>query len=60
MNDLNPADGQLTYDLDRAHVFHSWSAQGSLNPFISSICVALLASPGSVTKRDLNAGRRVL
>ena len=34
MNDLNPADGQLTYDLDRAHVFHSWSAQGSLNPFI--------------------------
>ena len=34
MNDLNPADGQLTYDLDRAHVFHSWSAQGALNPFI--------------------------
>jgi taurine--2-oxoglutarate transaminase len=24
----------LAYDLDRAHVFHSWSAQGSLNPFI--------------------------
>ena len=34
MNHLDPADGQLTYDLDRAHVFHSWSAQGSLNPFI--------------------------
>ncbi|MGV8969297.1 MAG: aspartate aminotransferase family protein [Microbacteriaceae bacterium] len=34
MNHLNPADGQLTYDLDRAHVFHSWSAQGSLNPFV--------------------------
>jgi taurine---2-oxoglutarate transaminase len=34
MNDLDPANGQLTYDLDRAHVFHSWSAQGSLNPFI--------------------------
>jgi taurine---2-oxoglutarate transaminase len=34
MTHLNPADGQLAYDLDRAHVFHSWSAQGSLNPFI--------------------------
>jgi taurine--2-oxoglutarate transaminase len=34
MTQLNPADGQLAYDLDRAHVFHSWSAQGSLNPFI--------------------------
>ncbi len=22
----------LTHDLDRAHVFHSWSAQGNLNP----------------------------
>src|SRR5688572_10675980 len=29
----NPADGALALDLDRAHVFHSWSAQGSLNPF---------------------------
>ena len=36
MNDqnLSPADGQLAYDLDRAHVFHSWSAQGSLKPFV--------------------------
>jgi len=34
MNDLNPADGQLAYDLDRAHVFHSWSAQGALSPFV--------------------------
>ena len=34
MTDLKPADGQLTYDLDRAHVFHSWSAQATLNPFI--------------------------
>jgi taurine--2-oxoglutarate transaminase len=34
MNDLNPADGQLAYDLDRAHVFHSWSAQGALTPFV--------------------------
>ncbi len=33
-HDLNPADGQLAYDLDRAHVFHSWSAQGALNPFV--------------------------
>ena len=29
----NPADGALALDLDRAHVFHSWSAQGSLSPF---------------------------
>jgi len=34
MPDLDPADGQLAYDLDRAHVFHSWSAQGSLAPFV--------------------------
>ncbi|WP_193509937.1 aspartate aminotransferase family protein [Cryobacterium sp. BB736] len=31
---LNTADGKRTYDLDRSHVFHSWSAQGSLNPFV--------------------------
>lgn len=24
----------LAYTLDRAHVFHSWSAQGTLNPFV--------------------------
>ncbi|MCU1549936.1 MAG: aspartate aminotransferase family protein [Glaciihabitans sp.] len=39
MNDLttppvNAAEGQRAYDLDRAHVFHSWSAQGSLSPFV--------------------------
>jgi len=34
MPDLDPADGQLAYDLDRAHVFHSWSAQGALQPFV--------------------------
>jgi len=34
MNDLNPADGRLAYDLDRAHVFHSWSAQGALTPLV--------------------------
>jgi taurine--2-oxoglutarate transaminase len=32
--DLDPADGQRAYDLDRAHVFHSWSAQGALNPLV--------------------------
>jgi taurine--2-oxoglutarate transaminase len=30
----DPADGKLAYDLDRAHVFHSWSAQGALNPLV--------------------------
>ena len=34
MTDLNPADGTLARDLDRAHVFHSWSAQAALDPFI--------------------------
>ena len=34
MPDLNSADGQLAYDLDRAHVFHSWSAQGPLKPMV--------------------------
>ncbi|WP_298228730.1 aspartate aminotransferase family protein [Gryllotalpicola sp.] len=34
MPELNPADQQLTYDLDRANVFHSWSAQGELNPIV--------------------------
>jgi taurine--2-oxoglutarate transaminase len=33
-DELNPADGTLAYDLDRAHVFHSWSAQGSLAPMV--------------------------
>ena len=32
--DLDPADGQLALELDRAHVFHSWSAQGALKPFV--------------------------
>lgn len=31
---MTSEDGQLAYDLDRAHVFHSWSAQGALNPFV--------------------------
>jgi taurine--2-oxoglutarate transaminase len=34
MTDLNPADGARAYELDRAHVFHSWSAQGALSPFV--------------------------
>ena len=34
MTQLNSEDGKRAYDLDRAHVFHSWSAQGSLNPFV--------------------------
>lgn len=28
------SSNQHTVDLDRAHVFHSWSAQGALNPFV--------------------------
>jgi taurine---2-oxoglutarate transaminase len=28
----DPARGQEVYDLDRAHVFHSWSAQKLINP----------------------------
>jgi taurine--2-oxoglutarate transaminase len=28
------AEGAAAYDLDRAHVFHSWSAQGALKPFV--------------------------
>ena len=34
MPELNPADGVLAYELDRAHVFHSWSAQGALTPLV--------------------------
>ncbi len=34
MTNLNPADGERAYELDRAHVFHSWSAQGALNPLV--------------------------
>ncbi|MES2170176.1 MAG: aminotransferase class III-fold pyridoxal phosphate-dependent enzyme, partial [Actinomycetota bacterium] len=30
----DPADGKLAYDLDRAHIFHSWSAQAALKPFV--------------------------
>ena len=28
----DPEAGKRVHDLDRAHVFHSWSAQGALNP----------------------------
>ena len=28
----NPEEGQRVYDLDRAHVFHSWSVQGAIKP----------------------------
>src|SRR4051812_34719198 len=31
---LDAAAVQRTYDLDRAHVFHSWSAQGALDPMV--------------------------
>lgn len=31
---LDPADQQRTLELDRAHVFHSWSAQGALKPMV--------------------------
>jgi taurine--2-oxoglutarate transaminase len=30
----DPAEGQRVYDLDRAHVFHSWSAQAALTPMV--------------------------
>jgi taurine--2-oxoglutarate transaminase len=30
----DPAEGKRVYDLDREHVFHSWSAQGALNPMV--------------------------
>lgn len=33
-HDVDSAEGTLAYDLDRAHVFHSWSAQGALKPFV--------------------------
>ncbi|GGF16880.1 aspartate aminotransferase family protein [Subtercola lobariae] len=31
---LSPEDGELAYELDRAHVFHSWSAQAALKPMV--------------------------
>jgi len=31
---FDPADGAVAYELDRSHVFHSWSAQGALKPFV--------------------------
>jgi taurine--2-oxoglutarate transaminase len=32
--EVDNAEGERAYDLDRAHVFHSWSAQGALKPFV--------------------------
>ncbi len=32
--DLDPADGARALELDRQYVFHSWSAQATLNPFV--------------------------
>ena len=34
MTTVNPDEGKRIYDLDRAHVFHSWSAQAALNPMV--------------------------
>jgi taurine--2-oxoglutarate transaminase len=30
----NPAEGKRVFELDRDYVFHSWSAQGPLKPFV--------------------------
>ena len=35
------AEGRRAYQLDRAHVFHSWSAQAQINP------MTILAAEGS-------------
>jgi taurine--2-oxoglutarate transaminase len=32
--EFDSAEGARAFDLDRAHVFHSWSAQGALQPFV--------------------------
>jgi taurine--2-oxoglutarate transaminase len=32
--EFDSAEGQRAFDLDRAHVFHSWSAQAALKPFV--------------------------
>jgi taurine--2-oxoglutarate transaminase len=31
---FDTAEGERAYELDRAHVFHSWSAQAALKPFV--------------------------
>ncbi|MGH3641552.1 MAG: aspartate aminotransferase family protein, partial [Mycobacterium sp.] len=35
------AEGKRAYELDRAHVFHSWSAQGQITP------MTIVAAEGS-------------
>ena len=32
MSDFTPADGRHVVDIDRAHVFHAWSAQDKISP----------------------------
>ncbi|WP_344731631.1 aspartate aminotransferase family protein [Nocardioides fonticola] len=49
---LDPTLDARTHDLDRAHVFHSWSAQGALNP--------LVIAGGSGTRLWDHAGRTYL
>ena len=34
MSAANPEEGKRVYDLDRKYVFHSWSAQATLNPMV--------------------------
>lgn len=34
MNDFVDLDPEVTYDLDRKHVFHSWSAQAQISPMV--------------------------
>ncbi len=33
-SDLTPLSAERTYELDRAHVFHSWSAQAQITPMV--------------------------
>ncbi|AXK36836.1 aspartate aminotransferase family protein [Streptomyces armeniacus] len=51
MNELSP-EARRAYELDRAHVFHSWSAQAELDPMV------VTAAEGSYVWDG--AGRRLL
>lgn len=41
------ASARETYDLDRAHVFHSWSAQGALDPMVVTAATGCWVQEGS-------------
>ena len=56
----NPEEGRRVHALDRAHVFHSWSAQAALNPFDLAAAEKGFSAPTLIVagRQDTTVGYR--